>query len=380
MPADDLDVIDDRPASVQAADTQVAETVPDAGANQTAQETQATPAPAAATTETSAAPVAGQQATPAAAAPATPSFANVREFAASLGVENARNYQDDHTFTQALINLAHQRGQQLQETQRMAQYGQLWLDAQSKQQQQAVAPQTPTDPFAAYKAPPFDPRWTTQISQDPATGEWKLAPGADPTILPKFHAHREYRERVANELLADPLGFIEKMSSGQIEKKTKELVEQRVQQIQQAQRIDTIISRNSDWAFVKAANGQRQFNMDGSPMLTQPGQRYKQFVEMTGKAGVVDPEWQDFFARNMLVAEMNATGQANQQAQQQGNQQRQALLNNMNRAPNASGSLASQDGVRAPAQQNTSLSLRDQLAAAFKAEGITDEMIAAEGR
>lgn len=131
---------------------------------------------------------------------------------------------------------------------------------------------------------------------------------------------------------------------------------------------------------MKAANGQRQFNMDGSPMLTQPGQRYKQFVEMTGKAGVVDPEWQDFFARNMLVAEMNATGQANQQAQQQGNQQRQALLNNMNRAPNASGSLASQDGVRAPAQQNTSLSLRDQLAAAFKAEGITDEMIAAEGR
>jgi len=265
----------------------------------------------------------------------------------------------------------------------MAQYGQLWIDHQAKQQQQQAPAAAAPNPLARYKAPEYDPRWEHLIQRDPNTGAViGVVAGADPTILPKYHAYRQHRDRVADELLRDPESFLDPLISDRVAKQAAQLVEERVAQMQTAQRVEAIVARNRDWAFAKDAKGQQQFNFDGSPMLTQQGARYKQFVEMTWNAGVKNEQWQDFFARNLLVAEMNMANQANQIAQQNGNQQRQDLVNNMNRKPNASGSMVGADntGHQAPAVQNESLSLRDQLAAAFKREGMTDEMLAADER
>jgi hypothetical protein len=388
MPAEIDDLPDDRPvpqqnaASDAASTTPAAATPPDASpapdpspASPAAQSAPATPAAASG----------GDPATTQAAAQAqAQGFATVRDYAKSLGHANAGQYPDDHSFIQAMIAGQNTQAQQLAEAKRLAQFGQMWLAQQAQQAQVPAATNAKPDPLAMYKAPEFDQRWLAQITKDPTTGALSVAPGADPTILPKFLAYQQHREKVTDQFLQDPVQFLKPLISSLVGQQGQELVEQRLAQMQEQQYADSFINTNRSWLYANDSTGRPILNpATNQPMLSPIGQRFTQHMQFGAQQlGIQGSAKLEHYARTALAAEMAQPAAATQAAVQTGAAAQQNVLNAMNRNPNRSGSQVGPDntGHQAPAVQNASLSLRDQLAAAFASSGITDADIVNDPR
>jgi hypothetical protein len=397
MPLEIDDLPDDRPADQQVDASVAAATPPVSDA--TANQTPANPAPNVPVNPPAAAPAAA--ATPPAAAPdgAAPNqataqataaaqaqgFPNARAYAAHLGYQNANSFADDQAFLQSLIAGQQTYQQQLAEAKQMAQYGQLWLAEQSKRQQQPAPGSAPADPLAVYKAPEFDPRWEAQVTRDPATGELKLVPGADPTILPKIHAYQEHRRNITDKFLSDPVAFLQPLISNLVGKQGQQLIETRLGAMQEQQYTDSFISTNRGWLFQADSAGRQVTNpATGQPLFTPAGAAFVKHLKFGAEQlGIQGSARQEHYARTALAAEMQMPGAANQAAIANDAAAKAALLAAQNRNnPNRSGSLVGPDatGHTAPAAQNPHLSLKEQLAAAFQQEGMTDAMIAADPR
>lgn len=349
------------PAAAQATTPTPTEATPPAAAQPNPQET----SPSAATSQP--------------AAPPQP--ATVREFARQHGFEGVDQYQDDASFLQAMIAANRTYAQQLAEAKRMAPFGQMWLDQQTRAAAQQQQPETAKpDPLAQFKAPEFDPRWETQITRDPTTGELKLAPGADPTILPKIYAWKQHRERISDQFLSDPVAFIKQIATTLIPEQTQQVVEQRLAAMQEQQYTDNFIATNRSWLFQHDPSGRPIVNpATNQPIPTPQGASFIRHLNYAAEVmGIKQVVHQEQYARAALAAEMQQPAIATAAAVQQGSHLTQAASQQLNRRqPSASGSFlgAEQTGHLAPTVQNGNLSLREMLMQDLQRGGFTDENI-----
>ncbi len=303
----------------------------------------------------------------------------MRQFAQQIGI-NVANYADDNALQVALV--AHQQHlqSQMQHLTQMAQYGQLYLRGQAAPAPQAGAPNqaaTP-DPLAKYKAPEYDPSWLQSLEDD-GQGGIKLKPGADPAILPKFYAFQQFRKSIADSFMADPVGFMTPLIQHMVEKQAAELVKSQLGEFQQSTYTSQWMQQNDQWLWQRDAAGNKIVNpATNRPIPTVAAERFLAHLNEADSMGIKDPKAQENYARALLMAEMSQPATATQAAVAAGQQKREQILQTMNRAPNASGSLVAQDatGSQAPAQQNSQLSLKDQLLQNLRAQGVTDASFA----
>lgn len=303
----------------------------------------------------------------------------MRQFAQQIGI-NVANYADDNALQVALV--AHQQHlqSQMQHLTQMAQYGQLYLRGQAAPATQAGAPNQPAapDPLAKYKAPEYDPSWLQSLEDD-GQGGIKLKPGADPAILPKFYAFQQFRKGIADSFMADPVGFMTPLVQQMVEKQAAELVKNQLGEFQQSTYTSQWMQQNDQWLWQRDAAGNKIVNpATNRPIPTAAAERFLSHLNEADAMGIKDPKAQENYARALLMAEMSQPATATQAAVVAGQQKRDQVLQTMNRAPNASGSLVSQDatGAQAPSQQNSQLSLKDQLFQNLRAQGVTDASFA----
>lgn len=338
-----------------------------------------TPAPAAPAAATPPAtppttPAATPPGTPApAAAPAAPTYEGFRDYAAkALGYADASRYADDASFCQALVAGQQVAQRQVAEAQQWIQYGQLYL-ASERQKQLASAPASPPDPLAAYKPPEYNPAWQESI-EPTENGGFKLREGADATILPKFLAYQQYRRDIGQKIISDPVGFLKPLIAHQVQEQAQEIVQKRFAEQAERQHVDEFMKTNSPWLHRQDASGRSIVDpVTLSPILTPAGDRLLFHLKRASDKGM-PPDIAEEYAMAKLVADMHTPRIQQQAAVATGDAAKAAVLQNMNRAPAPTGSLVGPDntGHTAPAQQNTSLSLKEQLMRNLQAAGHND--------
>lgn len=279
------------------------------------------PAPAA---SPSPSPVAGPGAVEGAQAPAAQQAMGVREALAQYGLDLRQQFTDDHA---ALAHLA-LVAQQQQRNAQLAQYGeqyvqhadqfQAWLKQQQAQQAQQQAQQQQW-----WKAPEYDPAWLQKLTRDPQTGELRVLPGNDPSILPKFLAWREHQQGFLERFSADPIAAIKPGIEQLVRSEAERLVREQLGGYQERTAAETWVQQNSTW--LHARDGQGNVVRDpqtGAPALSQLGQAFAGYVRKADQLGLHGVEAQREYALSMTqrdyalsVAQQQQAGQA-QQAQQ----------------------------------------------------------------
>lgn len=328
-----------------------------------------TPAPAASTTQPGAG-AAGSSTPPAQPPAGGQQWANAREYAASLGITSAANYQDDQSFLRNVLAQAQQASLYQSQLQQMAA-----TQAALLQRQQAPAqpaPQERPNPLAQFWSPPeYQPAWEQLLTKD-EQGNVVPRPGTPPDVLPKYLAYQQYRRQFADKLLADPVNTLMPMVQHVATQQAQQLVQQHLQGFQDRSWTEQFVAQNSEWLHQKDAMGQvMRHPVSGKPILSPVGQRFQQHVVAGERMGIRDIRSQEAYARTQLQNELYA--QQYQQAQRE--QQARGAVTGANRQPNPTGTVP-QPGQPSPPAQNAGLSLRDQLTAAMQAAGINDASLA----
>ncbi len=327
------------------------------------------PAPAQ-ETSTAAAPT---QQTPPPTTPAAPAYESARDFASKALGYKADAYNDDESFLRAVLTGEQTLRRQLAEAQQLVQYGHLYL---RQQQPKPVAADKP-DPLARYKAPEFNPAWLTQVEKD-ASGNLSLRPGADPSILPKLHAYQNHQAEVAQQMTRDPHAYLKDMIEHVASEKAQSLFQEQFAKIQGDQYVNTFLKDNSSWLLQQDSQGRIVQNpATGQAMLTPAGGRFLHYMQEAEQLGITNPAAQERYATNGLKAELYAPAAQASTAVAQGDAQKAALLQTMNRGNKSGSMLPAESG--GPAVQNENLSLGQRLLRVFDAHGVKDSDFAAAG-
>jgi hypothetical protein len=294
------------------------------------------------------------------AAPAAPGYDSARDFVAKALGYKSDTYGDDESFLRAMVAGEQTLKRQLEEAKQLAQYGQLYLQ---NLPQKPAEPDKP-DPFAAYKAPEFNNAWLSMVERT-ADGNIQLRPGADPSILPKIHAYQQYRDEVAQKLTTDPMGYLKPIIEHYAGEKAQALVEQQFAKMQADQYANSVIQQNADWMCQKDSNGRYLLNpATGMPMLSQAGERYAFYVKKAADRGMPQ-DMQVEYANALLSRDLYAPQAQSAAAVAQGDQAKQAIIQQMNRNGNRDGSMLGGTGNPAP-PQNENLSITERLRYALR--------------
>lgn len=340
---------------------EVDQTTPETPAEATPPPTQS-PAPAATSTPPPA------QTTPI-PAPSTPAYESARDFASKALGYKADTYSDDESFLRAVVAGEQTLRRQLAEAQ---QYVHLYH--QQQQQQPKPAPAEKPDPFARYKAPEFNQAWLAQVERT-ETGGLRLKEGADPSILPKLHAYQQYQAEVAQKMTTDPIGYLREAFETIAAEKAQAVVQEQLQRAQGDHYVNSFLQNNAGWLLQQDSQGRVVQNpATGQAMLTPAGGRFLHFMQEAERYGITNPAAQEAYATNGLKAELYAPAAQGSQAVTEGDKQKQALLQSMNR--NKSGSMTPPE-AGGPPVQNESLSLGQRLLRVFEANGVKDSDFAA---
>ena len=325
-------------------------------------------------------------------APATPGaesdYMGVREALAAYGVDLRQQFQDDHAALQHLA-LAYRQAQQGSE---LARYGQEYLQHADEfqrylAQRQAAAEQQRAQQQQWWKAPEYDPRWLSQITRDPTTGELKALPGQDPSVVSKYLAWTEHQRGFLERFAQDPMKAIGPGIEQVVRQMAGELIQQQLGGYTEQQRAAAFVTENSGWLHARDASGQLVRDQGGQPTLSDWGQRFLGYVQEAQKYGLRDVNSQQKYALGLvqraflLAREQGAAGQPASQAQAAAagavaapdvnrQQKDNFLAKAAGRAPNASGSLPAQRGGAA-SSQNPSLTLAERLVRDLQANGYT---------
>jgi hypothetical protein len=294
---------------------------------------------------------------------------SVRDYATQLGIDSSK-FADDDAFLRHVIGQA-QRAQQLEQ---LAQYGQVYVQNadqfQAWQRQQQAAQQTqqqqaPKQP--PWKGPEYDARWEALIEAD-AAGGFKVKPGHDPAILPKYLAYQEHRRQWAQKLLNSPDEALGEWVEERAATKAKDLIEKTLAQRESAEYQRRFIESNP-WIHQRDAEGTVQVAPDGRPLLSPAGQILARHWDDAERMGIQTRQDQERYARSMTAAELQRTIAAGGKAQTTGQQQRQAVTQANRNPPQRGGSTLKKQGHQAP-PQNEGLSFRDMAMQEFAALGL----------
>lgn len=322
----------------------------------------------------------------------------VRDRAAALGLDVARQYPDDESFLRAVVaGLREGAAYQLQlrqlverlqggvggveaagsgaargQTQGQAQVqGQAQGQGQGQVQGQASGLEAIFGP-----APEWNPAWNQLIVVGP-DGRPSLVAGADPSILPKFIAYQEYRSRVADALISQP----EKVIGPLVERAAAEVARKQVEEYAAAQGaqayVDKVIRENTSWLHQRDENGNVILGPSGLPLLTPEGKRFQELLFQAESLGIADMRAQERYAKDMMRSEYLAAMYRQQQAAAAaaagaGMDGRRGM-EAMRRASVGAAGLGRSELAGVQAANQGPLDLRDMLTRAFAQEGLLPE-------
>lgn len=280
-------------------------------------------------------PASAEPATLAGAMPATPgttgtstdpAYMSVRDALAGYGLDLRGQFQDDHSALQHLILLANRA----QENNQLAQYGQEYLQNAEQfrawQNQQAQAQQEQARKQKEwFKAPEFDPSWQHKLTRDPSTGELRVMPGNDPSILQKYHQWVEHQRNFMERFSRDPIEAIKPGLEGVVREMAEKIVQQQLGGFQEQTEAQRFVSQNRAWLHQQDQNGRVVTNEAGQPLLSPLGQTFARYVNRAEQIGLRNVKEQQDYAlaltqRDYLAAVMQQQS-AQQGVQQQGVQQ-----------------------------------------------------------
>ena len=183
--------------------------------------------------------------------------------------------------------------------------------AQQAPAQQASAQEQPA-PFKPWEIAQWDAAWEKQLDVDPE-GNIVLKPGADPGLLPKYHAYQDSRRQALDKLLMSPDETIGKLIEQRLEQqfmpKVQEFYQQQLGSLQQqavARRAQQYAERSYEqdvkWMAHCDEQGQPIRDLAGNVQYTPAGQRFMECVqalEPATQAGIYTIDQQRAMALQM---------------------------------------------------------------------------------
>lgn len=367
MPGATIEVDDDVDTGTQAGQTSADVTTGQSGADTTTQQpdAQATAVPTSTEPSSQTTQQPAQQQQPASAEEMT----DLLDYARTMGVDLSGQFQDSRAAFAGLLQ-AYQERQALapyqQQIQQYVQYApqfNQWLQSQQQAAQQAQQPKPWWSPPAT--AAEVQRLMASHYERDPQTGAVKARADTPLEVKQKVEAYQQYVADWNFKLQHDPMSALQPM----IAQEANRIAQQQLQQYSENQAAVQMVQRNSDWLYEKDQAGNQRF-INGQPVLSPEGVRFRDYLYEAQTLGINSSAKQEAYALKNLHADMLFERQAPVQRQQQQNQQ--FLNQNNRRAANTGAAVANANGQT---QTSHGMALRDMLAKALAAEGITDKEI-----
>ncbi len=264
---------------------------------------------------------------------AAPSFLGVRDALKGYGLDLGKQFTDDHSALQHLA-LAYQRLQQSQgllpyaeQYQRHAGEFQEYLRARAEAQRQQQQGQKPS----WWQAPEYDPNWVNKLTRDPVTGELRVLPGNDPSILQKFSQALDHRTSFLDKFAFDPIGSIKPGLEETVREIAQQMIQEQMGSFQDRNFANSWVQQNAAWLHARDQQGNVLRDPGtGAPQLSQVGQRFATYVQALDGAGLKNVQLQQALAQRLVEGDLARLGLSQQTqgqaAAQTGEQQKQDFL------------------------------------------------------
>lgn len=222
-------------------------------------------------------------------------------------------YQDPKDFARAAISTV-QRLQQERETLRFqasqaAEYQRQLAELQAAQQQAAAKPKHTWEVPDYVKD--YSPDWRSRVKYD-EQGNLVAAPGEDPTLPIKLKQAREWFERQQADLFRDPASYAERSMFPILQERIEKMLDERLgetqSRIQQQLEARQILDAHKSLLYELDTLGQPMRAENGEYMLTETGQKVRQFIPLLQNAAASNDQ-QTMFNLAFLLA-TNGAGQA----------------------------------------------------------------------
>jgi len=290
------------------------------------------------------------------AAEAESDFISIRDAAKNYGLDLS-GYADDAAAMQAISEQV-RRSRQIEELYRQH------LADQATQATRQPEPAKPEKP-KLWDPPEFQHSWLQQVREG-EDGNLEPIPGSGGSLetVSKVLRYKQYLQDQSTKFWQNPYEFIAPFVEEKVTERAQQLIDNQLNNYSGLQTAQTWIERNSDWLFRKDAAGNQQ--------MTEDGLTFQNYLEKSKNWNMPQPERIEY-----AMDQLNAWRAKNSAGTHQAtNQQKkdQFLKNAAGYTPDAAGTTNKSpraDGSQ-PAQ-NPHLSINEQLEAAFKAHGITDE-------
>lgn len=218
--------------------------------------------------------------------------------------------------------------------------------------------------------PEFDEKWIPLLDDGPG-GVLVGKAGTPPEIVTAANRYLEWK-RLTDR---DPAGYQGYLFEKNLMPRVREMLAEERGRIAEEMEVQAIVASNAGWLYAKTEDGQYQRQADGRPALSPAGVRYSQLVQQAAGMGVRSFRNQDQFARTVLSAEVLAAQQQRHVEQKGSTQQRQASMPPNRNPVNTQPLMEREASAARVADSGTGKSLRQMMADAFEANGITDKDI-----
>jgi hypothetical protein len=244
-----------------------------------------------------------------------------------------------------------------------------------QQEQQAAASKTAEANRNWFGLPAFNRDLLNFLEKDPVTGQVVAKAGAPPNAALDYHRYSEALQAKQQQFWDNPEALLEKKFEEIATRIADQRAEAQLGGYQQRQVADQLITSDASWIFANGSNGQGG--------LSEFGQYYASQVQQLASMGVTDSQTAHTLAKQLTQAavlmreKQQAAAGTQQQVVAQGQQQN--FLNNAGgrgtpaTPPPTGGS--QQPGAPGALPGGRQMSLREQLAAKFSANGINDSTL-----
>lgn len=170
-----------------------------------------------------------------------------------------------------------------------------WLAEQDKVKAAQAAAAKPN----WWQAPDYDPAWLQGVLRD-HNGALVAKPGYPPDLPAKIEAYQNFQVEKINAFMKDPVALLKGGLEPLIQEIAGKIVGERQAASQQEQFATGYVAQNAAWLMEKDAAGNPAYDVQGKPILTAAGQRFRQHVSDLVRAGVADPRMQQKMAEERL--------------------------------------------------------------------------------
>lgn len=221
-------------------------------------------------------------------------YVPVHEAVRGYGYELPEGVQD-HAALAHLVSEA----RRARELQQLAGYGQEYLQHQSQFQewiraQQEAARAKETQKADWWKKPEYDPGWMAKLVRDPATGELKAAPGADPTIVQKYMQWVGHQQKFLDEFSQDPIQALRPGLESVAREIAERIVQEKLGGYQSEEFARGFVEQNAGWLFEKDHTGRSTRN------LSAGGKAFAGYVRQAESLGIQDVKKQQEYALGLV--------------------------------------------------------------------------------